>query len=255
MRTREARHLLDLVVHLARRQIDAQHRLTLLGWLWPLARQLAPRVVLVFLFSKVIDLGIRDFGMFVFSGLIVWTWFSNGLSDATRSLSSGRHLVFTPRFPDVALPLVAVAVPIVDLLLVLPILLGLLVADGRLETTALLLPLVLLALMVFLAGLGMAAAALNVHFRDMTNIVSVGLLVLFYLTPVFFGLRNVPERFEWVLELNPMTHFVVAARDVLFDGTLPDATSVLVMGLVAPVAAAAGYLLFRRLQPTFVDAL
>ena len=255
MLARDTRHLTDLVLHLVRRQVDAQHRLTLFGWLWPLVRQLAQLAVLVFLFAKVIDLGIDDYALFVFSGLIAWSWFSSGLADATRSLVANRHLVFTPRFPDLALPLVAAAAPLVDLLLVLPILLVVLALDARLEVEVLLLIPILAAQLVFLSGVGMAAAALNVFFRDTVYIVGIVLLVLFYLTPVFFGLRNVPDRFEWVLELNPMTHFVLAVRAVLFDGALPELTSVLVIAAVAPLTALAGFLLFRRLQPSFVDAL
>src|SRR5919202_293058 len=129
--TPRARHLADLVAHLVRRQLDSAHRLTVLGWLWPLVRQLAQLAVLVFLFSKVLDLGIADYPVFVFTGLIVWTWFQTAMLEATRSLQTGRHLVFSPHFPDVALPLVAVAAPLVDLLMALPVLLVLLAVEGR----------------------------------------------------------------------------------------------------------------------------
>ena len=250
-----ARHLTDLVLHLVRRQLDAAHRLTVLGWLWPLARQVAQLAVLVFLFSKVLDLGIDDYPVFVFTGLVVWTWFSTGLTEATRSLETGRHLVFSPRFPDVALPLTAVAAPLVDLLMALPVLLGLLIAEGRLEATALLFPLVLVATFGFAAGLGMLAGAVNVFFRDTANIVGVGLLAAFYVTPVFYGLRNVPERFAWVLHVNPMTAYVEASRAVLFDGVLPSGRDTLIGLVAAVVALAVGALVFRRLQPRFVDEL
>ena len=249
------RHLVDLVVHLARRQIDSQHRLTLLGWLWPLARQLAQLAVLVFLFSKVLELDIEDYALFVFTGLLIWGWFSSSLTLGTASLTANRHLVSTPRFPDVALPLVAVAATVVDLLLALPILLIMLALDGRLEASALLFPVVLVALFAFSAGLAMAASAINVFFRDVANIVGVALLALFYLTPVFFDLSNVPERFTWVLEANPMTHFVSAGRDVLFDGRLPDTGTAIAVLAMGPLAALLGFAIFRRLQHGFVDEL
>ena len=250
-----ARHLVDLVLHLARRQLDSQHRFTVLGWTWPLVRQLAQLAVFVFLFSKVLDLGIDDYAIFVFSGLMVWTWFQYGLQEATRSLEVNRHLVFSPRFPDVALPLIAVVAPVIDLLMALPVLLVLLIIDGRLGPTALLFPLVLLALAAFTAGLGMFTAATNVFFRDMTNIVGVGLLLLFYLTPIFFGLRNVPERFQSFLQLNPMTSYVNATRAVLFEGRLPTLANTLVMLVIGPLVFAVGLVVFRRLQPRFVDEL
>lgn len=253
--TPRARHLADLVAHLVRRQLDSAHRFTVLGWLWPLVRQLAQLAVLVFLFSKVLDLGIADYPVFVFTGLIVWTWFQTAMLEATRSLQTGRHLVFSPHFPDVALPLVAVAAPLVDLLMALPVLVVLLAVEGRLDVTALLFPLVLVAACGFAAGLGMLTAALNVFFRDVANIVGVGLLAAFYVTPVFYGLRNVPERFAWVLHANPMTAYVEASRALLFDGRLPTGRDVAIGLGAAVLALAAGAFVFRRLQPRFVDEL
>jgi lipopolysaccharide transport system permease protein len=252
---RQARQLADLVLHLTRRQLESQHRFTLLGWAWPLIRQLAQLAVLVFLFSKVLDLGIDDYPAFVFSGLLVWSWFAAGLVAATSSLDNGRHLVFSPRFPDVALPLVAVAVPVVDLLMALPVVLAMLVAEGRLAAPALLLPLLLAALFLFTAGIGMLTAASNVFFRDVANAVSVGLLLSFYLTPIFFSTRNVPERFRWVVDVNPIAAHVDAVRAVLFEGQLPSLGDALVVATVSPIAAAIGWHVFRRLQPRFVDEL
>ena len=112
----------DVVTHLAHRQVASMHRFTLLGWAWPVVRQLAQLAVFVFVFSTILDLGIDNFPVFVFSGLIAWGWFSSGIQQATGALIAQRHLVFQPRFPVGVLPIVAVAVPFVDVLLALPVL-------------------------------------------------------------------------------------------------------------------------------------
>jgi lipopolysaccharide transport system permease protein len=252
---RSRRHLVDLVIHLARRQLESAHRFTLLGWLWPLARQLVQLAVLVFLFSSVLDLGIEDFALFVFTGLLIFSWFQNAVTAATAVLERERHLVFSARFPTIALPLVAVAVPLVDVLIALPVLVVMLAAEGRLEATALLLPGLLALEFVLTAGVALLVAPLSVYFRDVPNIVSLGLLLLFYLTPVFYGLKNVPERFHWMLELNPLTPLVTAVRAVMLEGRLPAAGDVLTVAAVAAVAAAAGLWTFRRLEPDMVDEL
>jgi lipopolysaccharide transport system permease protein len=250
-----ARHLADLVLHLARRELQTQHRFTLLGSLWPLVRQLAQLVILVFLFSNVLDLGIPDYPVFVFAGLVVWTWFSTGVTLATASLADQRHLVFSPGLPNVVLPLVAVAVPLVDLVLALPVLLVLIIVEGRLEPTVLLLPVVLAVQFAFTAGVGLICAALNALFRDVQNLVTVGLMLLFYLTPVFYGLKNVPEEFHWMLRANPLTAFVESTRAVLLDGTLPPLRDVAIAVPSAGILLAVGWVLFHRLEPSFVDEL
>jgi ABC-type polysaccharide/polyol phosphate export permease len=119
------------------------------------------------------------------------------------------------------IPLVAVVVPLADVLLVLPVLLGMLAFDGRLTWTVLLLPVLLTVQFALTAGLGLITSSLNVYFRDVQNIVGVGLLLFFYLTPVFYGVKNVPEQYRWLLHVNPMTPIINGVRAVLLDGELP----------------------------------
>jgi lipopolysaccharide transport system permease protein len=249
------RHLGELVLHLTRRQLQSAHRFTLLGWLWPVVRQLALLGVLVVIFSSVLDLGIEDYALFVFSGLIAWTAFAAGVSSAAGSLIDGRHLVFTPAFPNPALPLVAVAAPLVDLLVALPVLLVMLLAEGRLHETVLLLPAVLVIQYGLTAGLALLVSATNVLFRDVSNIVGVVLLMLFYLTPVFYGVRNVPEHLHWVLDVNPVAAQVEATRAVLLEGTVPGWQELATLGVAVPAVLLLGWWVFRRLEPRFVDEL
>lgn len=252
---RSPRHLADLVLHLVRRDLASAHRNTLLGWAWPLARQLAQLAVLVFLFSHVLRLHIEDYPAFVFAGLVVFTWFQAALIAAAYSVVSNAHLVTNPKFPTMALPLVAVAVPFFDVLMALPLLFGLLIADGRLSETALLLPLLLVLQFAFTAGVALLIAAANVYFRDVQNVVGVFLLLLFYMTPIFYGLKNVPPEFHWVLRVNPLTAFVNADRALLFDGSLPSGIDLAIALGSTLLAVPLGLALFRRFQGGFVDEL
>src|SRR5205823_12604376 len=114
----------ELVAHLARRELAAMHRTTVLGLLWPLIRIGAQLAVLVLVFHTVLRLGIRDFPAFALCGLAAWTWFSTGVAGAAGSVVGHRDLVFQPRFPIAVIPLVALVVPLVDLLIALPLVFG-----------------------------------------------------------------------------------------------------------------------------------
>lgn len=252
---RERMRVLRLAVHLAWRELQSEHRFTYLRWLWPPVRQLAMLAVLVFVFSKILDLGIENFALFVFTGLLIWGWFSTAVSMATTSLVERRHLVHTPGFPLAAIPLAAVLVPLVDTLMTLPILLVVLALEVGLAPTALLTPLILLVVGVLTGGAALAVAALNVYFRDVRNAVAVGLLMLFYLTPIFFSLDLVPDEYVRFLELNPLTAVVTGARDALMYGTVPTAFDTAVAVGAAALSAALGLLVFKRLEPDFVDEL
>jgi len=188
-------HFRDLVWHLVRAELNATHRLTVLGWAWPLVRQLAQLTILVVVFSQLLHLGIKNFPVFVFSGLVAWNWFSSGLARASTSLIDHRHLLFQPRFPAKVVPIVAIAVPLLDVLFALPVLLAMVLFGPGLTWSALGLPLLIALQLVFMAGLAWGLAAASVFFRDVPNLVGVILLLAFYLTPVFYSRATLGARY------------------------------------------------------------
>jgi lipopolysaccharide transport system permease protein len=248
-------HFRELLLHLARRELTSRHRWTVLGWAWPLARQLAQLAVLVFIFGHVFDLGIKNYPVFVFAGLLAFTWFSTGISDAAYSLLSQRHLVFQPRFPTAVVPIVAVAIPFVDVLMALPVLLVMLAFTDGIGWTALLLPPLVVVQFVLMCGIAWLCAAATVYVRDTPQVVLVALTLVFYMTPVFYSLERVPERYRPVLELNPLAILIETYRAALLGESAPPAWRIAAVAVISVVLAIVGLLLFERLQPGFVDEL
>jgi lipopolysaccharide transport system permease protein len=251
----DAARLRHLTLHLAKRELDMTHRMTVLGWAWPLVRQLALLGVLVFIFSKVLELGIDNYATFVFSGLIVWSWFASGLTAATSSLVAQRHLLFQGRFPAAVLPVVALAVPLLDVLLALPVLLVLVATSQGLPWTIALVPLLVIVQFVLMAGLAWMTAAASVFFRDVPNLVGVALLLLFYLTPVFYGLRNLPDRFHALLKVNPLTTIVEAYRAALLGDPAPGVGRLAAVVGCSLLVGLVGFVTFQRVERRFVDYL
>jgi lipopolysaccharide transport system permease protein len=247
--------LRELSLHLVKREIDATHRMTVLGWAWPLIRQLVQLAVLVFIFGSVLDLGIENFPVFVFSGLIAWTWFSVGVGAATSTLLSERHLLYQPRLPPAVLPIVAVAVPLVDVLMALPVLAAMLLFEGGIPATAAFIPVLVVLQLVLMAGVAWLTSAASVFFRDVPNLVAVGLNVLFYLTPVFYGLHTIPEQYTGLLKLNPMATIVEGYRAILLGQAYPGLGPIAYAVTLSAVLAVGGYLVFAKTQDRFVDSL
>lgn len=231
------------------------HRLTVLGWLWPLARQLAQVGVLVFAFSVVLDLGIPDYGVFVFTGLLAWSWFSDGVTRSAWSVIRDGHLLRHPTFPAQILPLTAVSVPLVDVLIGVPVLLTAVALTIGVPWEVVLLPLLALVQFGLIAGIGLLLASASVYVRDLPQVTAVGLLMLFYMTPVFYPLSRVPDDYRTLLQANPLVGIIDGYRAVLIEGRVPD-----ISALVWPAVAAGLFLLigtfsFRRLRPDFLDRL
>jgi len=249
------RQFAELVLHLARRELAATHEGTVIGWAWPVVRQLAQLGVLVFVFGSVLDLGIENFAVFVFTGLVAWTWFSTGVGAATSAVLANRHLVFQPRLPTIVLPIVAIAVPFVDVLFALPIVIAMLIVTGEMSWLIVTWPAIMLLQFVLMAGIAWATASVSVYARDIPGLVSVVLTMLFYLTPVFYGLRSVPDEYEWVLNLNPLTTLISAYRATMAGEPGPSTTLVGAVTIASIVVAYGGWRLFRRLEGGLADHL
>jgi lipopolysaccharide transport system permease protein len=248
-------HFRDLVWHLARAELASTHRMTTRGWLWPLVRQLAQLAILVFVFSRLLHLGIKNFPVFVFSGLVTWNWFSAGVSRSSTALLEHRHLLFQPHFPSRVVPVVAIFVPLLDVVFALPVLLVMLIFSGGLSWSALAFPLVLALQFLMLVGLAWWLAAGSVFFRDIPNLVAVILLLLFYLTPVFYSHHSIPSQYAWILGLNPMTTIIDASRAVLLSSGGPDWAALALLFVFDVLLATSAYMAFGRLQDRFVDYL
>jgi lipopolysaccharide transport system permease protein len=249
------RRLRELVLHLTQHQLVSAHRFTILGWTWPLIRQLAQLGVIVFLFSNIVDLGVNNYAIFVFAGLISWTWFSTGVDAATTSLIGNRHLVMQPRFPPAVLPLVAVAVAFVDCLIALPVLLVMTIVSGDLTWAVVFLPVLFAVQFVLTCGVALATSVVTVYLRDVRGIVAVGLTLLFYLTPVFYDTARVPDRYEWVLRLNPLATLIEAYRAILLGSKFPPIGAAIGVTLASAALAVGGAFVFARLANGVVDEL
>jgi lipopolysaccharide transport system permease protein len=245
--------LWEVVTHLARRELDSKHHLTLFGWTWPLVRQLAQLGVLVFIFTKVFTTTIPHFAVFVFIALIAWTWFASAIGDATTSVAGARHLVFQSRVPTAAIPIVAVVVPLVDVLIALPVLLLMLGISDELRWTLLLCPLLIPIQALLMAGVAWLVSAASVFFRDVPNVVFLGLTLLFYMTPVFYETSSIPSKYAWVLKLNPLAVIIEEYRALLLGGPAPSGWLLAYVVLLSAAVAGGGYAFFRRLESRFPD--
>ena len=211
--------------------------------------------VLVIIFSQVVHLNVADYPLFVLSGMLTWSWFATGVSAGTNSLVSKRHLVFQPRLQNLLLPTVSVAVAFLDVLIALPIVVLVVLITGRLHWTILFLPVLVAVQFVLMCAVVSFTAAVTVYLRDTRSLTEVALIVLFYLTPVFYSLSKLHSTARQILYLNPMTTMVDGWRNVLIEGRLPDLTRFGVVTAASVALAALAVPVFHRLERGFVDEL
>lgn len=249
------RYAAELVAHLVRREFRLRYRRAILGWTWSIAEPLARLGVMTFIFTKVFPLNIPDYPTYLFAGLIAMTWFSSGLTSATTSAVDRSDLLFRPGLPRTIVPIVSVLTDGIDYVAALPVLTLFLVLGHGVPPTAVLLPLVMAIQFLLTVGIGFALCAANVYLRDVRLFLGVGLMVTFYLTPVFYSPDSIPARYQWVIQVNPMAHLIADYRAILVQGEVPSLGGLATLAAVCAAAFVAGYAIYQRSSRSFVDEL
>jgi lipopolysaccharide transport system permease protein len=252
---RRLAYLKDVTVHLVRRELAIRYRGTVLGWVWALVPVLLQLAVTQFLFTRVIPLNVPNFPIFLLIGVLAWNAFASGLQMATSSLEMNRSFVLRPGFPTALLPVVAMLVVFVDYLVALPILFIALLLTTGVPLTALLLPVLILIQLVLIAGLGLLLAPLQLHFKDVRQLVAIVVALGFWLTPVFYRQRSVPGAFEPLYKINPMAHLLEAQRQILLEGTVPSLLAVSLVALSAIALLGVGSAVFAATRHSLPERI
>ncbi len=249
---------------LVQRELRARYRGSVLGFFWSLLNPLLLLAVYSVVFGLILKRGalveVEPYGVFLVTGLFPWIWVSTSLLEGCSSLTGNSALIRKAVFPVEVLPAVAVVSNLMHFLLALPIV-ALALIVGRLlgypiaGWTFVLLPLVLVIETVMVAGLAFALSALNVHFKDVRDLLGNVLILFFFLAPIIYTLSDIPPELARLVQLNPMTWFTVAIQDLLFFGNLPDLKAWLIMVAIAAASWALGAGLFSRLSDTLAEAV
>lgn len=257
------RHLVryrGLVQSLVVRELKARYRGSVLGFFWSFINPLLLLLVYTFVFSVVLPgthpREIEPYALFLFCGLLPWTWFSSSLNESAGVLISGGNLIKKVLFPAEVLPIVTVLANMVHFFFGLPILaLFLVYYDAPLQFGELLwFPVVVFVQMLLTLGFALFLSALTVHFRDIRDILSNLLTFWFFATPIIYPMTMAPGMGKTLLNLNPFTHIAVSYQEILFyEGDFGHWKWLLALGAASVVLFLAGYFIFDRLRDSFAE--
>jgi lipopolysaccharide transport system permease protein len=246
----------ELLWTLAMRDVRVRYKQAAFGVAWALLQPVVQMLIYTLLFNRLAgihaDLPV-PYRVFVFSGIVVWTWFSNGLAQASDSLVANANVITKIYFPRVVVPLATILAAGADFLIGFVLVLLLTVASGvALHVSVLLcLPLGIAAAACALA-VGLWTSAINLQFRDVRYALPFVLQILIFITPVFYPASLVPARYRPLLLVNPMAAIVDGFRAALVGAPLPW----LGLGVAAAIillVGTTGFLYFRRMEQTFAD--
>jgi lipopolysaccharide transport system permease protein len=246
----------DLLRELVVRDLKLRYKRSYLGAAWTLVNPLLQLLVFYFVFTQIFRVDTPNFLGYLFIGIASWNWFSGALLESTNSILGNRDLIRQPGFPSAMLPNVTVASHLIHFLITLPILALLPVSHEPSAGAALLwLPVVILVQYTLTLSLALLAASLHVRFRDTQYLLGVFLMLGFFLTPIIYELRVVPERYLGFYAFNPMSHVIAAYRAVLMRGESPDLGTLGAVALFSLAQLGVFYALFQRASVRFAEEL
>lgn len=255
----------SLIAQMTRREVLGRYQGSALGLAWSFFNPVFMLAVYTFVFSEIFGArwggaGAQEsktqFAVILFAGMIVQGLFAELLNRAPGLVLSNVNYVKKVVFPLEILPVIGMGTALFHALVSLGVLLlAFFLFNGFLHATALLAPLVLLPLVVLTLGLSWLLASLGVFLRDVGQLVGVVTTVLLFMSPVFYPVSAVPERFRALIMANPLTFIIEQLRAVLIWGQWPDWGGLGIYALVALAVAWAGFAWFQKTRRGFADVL
>jgi len=237
------------------RDLKVKYQRSLLGLFWTLLNPLFTVAILVTVFSYVLRIQVDQYWAFLISGLFVWNFLQQCLYVAVALLRDSAHLNRSVYFPREILLLSAALSKMVEFLIELAIvaLVLLVFRHHSVPSSFAVTPILIVILFLMAVGLMFPLAVLAVFFYDVQQALPIVILLLFYLSPVFYPVEMVPESFRLYMYLNPVTGILSLFHLVFYDGLWPSWTMLATIATVATGLFAIGYWIFRRYQGVCVE--
>jgi ABC-2 type transport system permease protein len=223
----------EILMNLIRKEVKVKYTSSKLGAIWSMLNPLLYLAVFSLVFGVILKSRAPDFAVYLLSGLLAWTFFSNALGLSARSVVDNANLVKKVYLPREVLPLASVGASLVDFFLQTIVLLIFMAAMGHfvIGTNLLLLPLSFIALFIFTCALSLWVGALNVRYRDTQHLLSLALLAWFWFTPIVYASAFLQDRLQahgdWLwygyLALNPMADIVIGFQRAIYGEVCPGA--------------------------------
>jgi len=252
-----------LIGALAAREIASRFRGSLLGFAWAIVQPVFMLAIYAFVFSEVFKsrwpggTGSKtEFALVLFAGLIVFNTFSEVFNRAPQLVLSNANYVKRVVFPLEILSVVSVLTALFNLVVSLAVWLAFyMIVAGVPHPTVLLFPVALLPLLLLLTGLSWFFAALGVYLRDIAQVTAIITAAIMFLTPIFFPVDAVPERFRGLLDVNPLAPIVQQVREVLIWNMGLDPVRFGTSFVLGLVVFGAGFAFFQKVRKGFADVI
>lgn len=242
----------NLLQSLVVRDLTVRYKRSIIGFLWTMLHPLLLTLIFVVIFSAFFRFAIEHYAVYFLSAFLGWNFFSQATSSAMNSIAWNGMLMKQVRAPRSIFPLSTTISGLVNLLLsMIPLLIIMRIQAIPIQPSIAFLPVSFLLLAMFSFGVSLALYSLAVFFVDVREMYIVLLSALMYLTPIIYPLDIVPEKFLWIVKINPLRYLLETLRAPIYYGIIPPVRTLSIAAGVSVLSLVVGWLIFRRLSPRF----
>jgi ABC-2 type transport system permease protein len=249
----DPRKFIGLVITLGLKTIKLRYKNSIFGFLWSMMNPLIYLVIFSFVFGHVFT-EIDRYPLYALTGLVFWIYFSTTTIQVIESIVNSSGVLKSINIPTIALPLAAQFASLISLCLsLIPFTILMLVFGMKLGWESLLFLPILVLYSCFTFGAAIILSSFNVYFRDVQLAWTSFMPAIFYATPIAYTSSLIPEKFLWLLKLNPLYHFIGALRQIFYFNTVPSLTDFALLLALGLIPLAVGLWVFRKLERGFVS--
>lgn len=247
----------EMIFSMVQKDLRGRYKGSFLGFLWTFINPLLQLLVYNLVFSIILRSGVDKYYLFLFVALIPWIFFSSAITGGSTSVIAQKDLVKKIYFPNEVIPISYVTSCFVNMLLGFVVVIGVVIYSGvHISPLALLcLPVVMIVEYFLALGIAMITSAVTVYFRDLEHILTIIAMAWMYITPVVYDIEICPTEYRWIMHINPMTSVIIAFRDILYYGRVPEMMTLLEAVVLGVVFLLIGCLVFRKLKRRFAEEL
>ena len=246
----------ELLKSSIKKDVGGKYKNSVLGVLWSFLYPLLQIAVYAIVFPLIMRSNMENYTVFVCCGLIPWNFFSTAISRSSFTMIENGNILKKVYFPREILPISVVTSEAVNFVISTIIILAFVLGTGMgLTWYVIFYPVILLIQYILLIGISLFVSSITVYFRDLQRFIGIALQLLFYATPIVYATNIIPESYQWILRLNPMTFIIDGYRSIFYYQQQPDFISLGITLLVSLILCVVGYLLFSKLQKRFAEEL
>ncbi|MDR3432623.1 MAG: ABC transporter permease [Rouxiella aceris] len=249
-------YLIDLATVITEKELKVRYKSSFFGYLWSIANPLLFAMIYYFIFKMIMRVQIPNYTVFIITGLFPWQWFASSTSNSLFSFLANAQIIKKTVFPRSVIPMSNVLMESLHFLCTIPVIIVFLYIYNMSPDWNWIwgIPLIGLAQILLMLGIALMLSTLNLFFRDLERFISLGIMLLFYCTPILYSGDMIPQEYKFLIDYNPLANMVLSWRD-LFMNNVIDYDKIFELYGYGILSLIIGSAIFNKLKYNFAEIL